>query len=176
MSTPTGLNGAAGAKPAKKGGPGKIDPNAERYARLTKATVFIPAPIFNFTDFPDIYFEAMILGKDNDPKNKGCMVVKFTNYKDRYFFPLNALEDWVDKYHDVPRSQVRDFSTWGPEVEKNLQAGLPLPPMPPSDSKQTSSTGEALRVPAAAPEWQQHTSMAHWISVQKLWLGRVFDC
>jgi hypothetical protein len=91
---------------------------AARFNRLLKANVRIPASVFNYTNLPNIYFEGQIVARDNDPKNRNCMVVKFPEFKNRYFFPLKDLEEWVEKYSNVPQEQLRDFATWEPEAEE----------------------------------------------------------
>ncbi|GBF94997.1 hypothetical protein Rsub_07498 [Raphidocelis subcapitata] len=83
-----------------------------RFAQLKGAMVNIPGQYFNVGvgDADDILFRAVVVGRDNT--HSGCLTVRFKHWRERFFFPLEQIEDWMRENADAPPATVHDFASW----------------------------------------------------------------
>lgn len=130
-----------------------------RYHALLNKLVNIPVEIFGYDSSLGLYFQARIIARNG---SKAELIVKFPNWPDRYFFPIDDVERWLDASTDIGLDHVVDFATWTPPGEQsgiedaNLQAQAHL-----EDDLQDDSDQHRQHIKASKAASKQPAATSH---------------
>ncbi|KIY98113.1 hypothetical protein MNEG_9848, partial [Monoraphidium neglectum] len=115
-----------------------------RFAALKGVQVRIPSEVLNVEDAEDLLFNAVVVGRDNT--HAGCLTVRFKHWKERFFFPLEQIEEWIIEHADADPDRVKEFASWpSNEASRNRVVRTNYGPAISDDTAVADRLAEAAR-------------------------------